>query len=174
MGIKGYFIDNKIKRTLAENLKNKNERVLVVMNKLAIFVDEESSFNKIEFKNLKDSIKLNSTHFNILTYKENEESHNEFQGPIVTKKDFNWLAALKSDTVREFIESHYDILIDYTATDSPIKKLIVAQINASFKVGCLDDNNELYDLRIKVDSKEIAVFNKELVRYLKILNLIKK
>ena len=174
MGIKGYFIDNKIKRTLAENLKNKNERVLAKINRLAIFVDNESSFNKGEFENLKDSIKLNSTHFNILTYKEKKENYNEFQGTIVTKKDFNWLAALKSDTVREFIESHYDILIDYTATDSPIKKLIVAQINASFKVGCLDDNNELYDLRIKVDPKEIAVFNKELIRYLKILNLIKK
>ncbi len=174
MRIKEYFIDNKIKRTLAENLKNKNERVLAKINRLAIFVDNESSFNKGEFENLKDSIKLNSTHFNILTYKEKKENYNEFQGTIVTKKDFNWLAALKSDTVREFIENHYDILIDYTAADSPIKKLIVAQINASFKVGCLDDNNELYDLRIKVDSKEIAVFNKELIRYLKILNLIKK
>ncbi len=172
MRIQHYFIDKKIQNALNKANKSKAKNALSQIFNIAIFVDEKTAFNESDFRKLQTSIKLNDAYYNILTYKEKKTSYNEFKGTVVVKNTINWMGNIKSDSVKEFIKQPYDLLIDYTQADTQIKQLIVADINASFKVGNSKKNEKLYDLIIAVNPKEITQFNEELVRYLKILKLI--
>ncbi len=62
------------------------------------------------------------------------------------------------------------MLIDYTKANTVFKKYIVAKSKASFKVGYAEVDDRLYDFMIAVENEEIISFNKELIKYLKILN----
>jgi len=172
MGIQQYYIDKKIKKALKKSIKAKVEKSLLKIDKIAIFVDEESLFDEKEFRDLQKLIQLNNTHFNILTFKIKKTSFNEFRGAVVVENDINWQGKITSKDVLEFLRKDYDLLIDYTQAKNQEKQLIISKINAPFKVGYKDNNDELYDFMINVNPSDITLFNKEMVHYLSILKLI--
>lgn len=173
MGIQNYLIDKRIKTALKKSALLKKETSFRSLVDIAIFVDEKSVFNEEKFRDLQEIIKLDETHFNILTFKEKKSSYNEFRGTVVHQNEINWKGKIVPKDVLEFLQKRYDLLIDYTQADSLKKQLIVAQTRAFFKVGSSVEKNSLYDIMISVKPAEVRLFNKELVRYLKILKLIK-
>lgn len=172
MGIQNYFIDKRIKDALRKSNNQKNKPEFASVSSIAIFVDEKSLFNEEKFRNLQEIIKLDETHFHILTFKEKKSNYNEFRGMVLSQNEINWLGKINSKAVLDFLKKRYDLLIDYTQADSLSKQLIVASINAGFKVGYSDKKDSLYNFMIAVNPTEINLFNNELVRYLKILKLI--
>lgn len=172
MGIQQYYIDKKIKNALKKSTKTKANRSLSSIDRIALFVDEESLFDQKEFRNLQKLIGLDNTHFNILTFKSKKTSYNEFRGAIVIQNDINWQGKITSKDVLEFLNRDYDLLIDYTQAENQMKQLIISEIKASFKVGYKDNKDELYDFMISVNPSEVALFTKEMIYYLKILNLV--
>lgn len=172
MGIQQYYIDKKIQRALKKSTKIKANRSLSIIDKIAIFIDEESLFKQKDFQNLEKLIGLDSTHFNILTFKTKKTSYNEFRGAVVLQNDINWQGKITSKDVLEFLNREYDLLIDFTQAENQGKQLIISEIKASFKVGYKDNKDELYDFMIGVNPAEVALFTKEMVHYLKILNLL--
>jgi len=171
MRIQNYLIDKKIQAALTKSIKTAKEHAFVSITNIAIFVDELSAFNEKEFRDLQEIIKLDETHFNILTFKEKKSSYNEFRGTVLFQNEINWQGKIISKDANEFINQRYDLLIDYTQADSLQKQLIVALINAHFKVGYSDKKDSLYNFMISINPTEIKLFNKEMVRYLKILKL---
>jgi len=172
MGIQQFFIDKKIKEATAKAKKIKEQYSLAEISKVAIFVDESTSFNDEKFIELQQIIKLDNTHFSILTYKDKKSNFNEFRGAVLLQNEINWQGKVTSKEVESFLEHDFDLLIDYTLANNQKKQLVVARCKAALKVGFLDENESLYDFMIEVDSAEISMFNKELVRYLTILKLV--
>ncbi len=172
MGIQQYYIDKKIKKALKRAAEIKLKNSLSIINKIAIFVDEESLFDEKEYRNLQRLIKRDETHFSIVTIKKKKTSFNEFRGVVVVENDINWQGRITSKEVISFLNNKYDLLIDYTLANTKEKQLIVSIINASFKVGYINEKEELYDFMIDVSRSKIALFNKEMVHYLAILELI--
>ena len=172
MGIQNYFIDKRIAAVLKKTNKNSNVEVLSEILRVAIFVDEQSTFNEEKFRELQEIIDLDETHFSILTFKEKKASYNEFRGTVLFSNEINWQGKITSKDVRSYIKKPYDLLIDYTQEDSLTRQLVIAQIVAKMKVGFSEKKKLFYDLLISVSPKEIDLFNKELVRYLKILKLL--
>ena len=172
MGIQNKFINKRIKTALKKSNNQVSKPDLTSVSRIAIFVDEKSLFNEEKFRDLQEIIKLDETHFHILTFKEKESNYNEFRGMVLSQNEINWLGNITSKAVLDFLKNRYDLLIDYTQADSLKKQLIVASINAGFKVGYSDKKDSLYNFMITVNPTEINLFNKELVRYLKILKLI--
>ncbi len=86
------------------------------------------------------------------------------------EKDFSWNGSIKSTDLTQFLDQNFDMLIDYTKANTVFKKHIVAKSKASFKVGYTEVDDRLYDFMIAVENEEIISFNKELIKYLKILN----
>jgi hypothetical protein len=171
MGIQQNIIAKKIKQALKKK-KGETNQIIKKIDKIAIFVDEESNFDENQFKNLQRLINLDYTHFNILTYKDKASTFNKFRGAVVLKSDVNWLGKIGCSNVLDFLSESYDLLIDYTQADNRIKQLIVASIKASLVVGYADKKDELYDFMISINTKEIEIFNKEMIHYLNILKLL--
>jgi len=172
MGIQNYFIDKRIEAALKKSNKNNNKGLLSEILSVAIFVDEQSAFNEKRFRKLQGIIKLDESHFNILTFKEKKTSFNEFRGTVLFQNEINWQGRIRPKDVKRFMKKHYDLLIDYTQEDSLKRQLVIAQIIAKMKVGYSEKKKKFYDLLISVSPKEIDLFNKEFVRYLKILKLV--
>jgi len=172
MGIQQYYIDKKIKRALKKAIQVKDKTSLSRIKRIAIFVDENSAFDSIAYKKLQNLFKLDSTHFKILTYKDKKSSYNEFNGVVVIENDINWQGNINSKDVNDFLNNSFDILIDYTQHNNQSIQLIVAKIDSKLKVGYKDKNDELYDFMINVGTSEINMFNKEMIYYLSIMNLI--
>ena len=170
MGIQHYFIDKKIKGVKDKHLKRAIS--LSKIDKVLLFVDENTSFDQNKFKDLQKLMGLTDSHFEFLTYKGKKSNFNEFRGAIFSPDSLNWQAKITSESLIKTLAETYDLLIDYTQVDLHIKKLVIPKIRAAFKVGFSEQNEELYDFMIAVASTEINTFNKELVRYLRILKLI--
>ncbi len=172
MGIQKYLVANKIKAALKRRAIVRNEHTLSEISDIAIFVDESSIFVEKEFRALQKIIKLDEIHFSILTFKEKKSSYNEFRGTVLYQNEINWRGNITSKDVKSYLKKKYDVLIDYTDADNLERQLIVTRINAKMKIGFSVKKKKFYDLLIAVEPNEIKLFNKELVRYLKILKLL--
>jgi hypothetical protein len=172
MGIQGYFFDKKIKQAKEKANELKKITSLSKVKKVLVFVDETSLFDQSKLKELETLMSLNSSDFDFLTFKGKKSSYNEFRGVVITPDSFNWQGNVSSNELKELLEKTFDLLVDYSSSDVIIKPLIVSSIKASFKIGFSVVNNELYDFVIAVEPNEISTFNKEVVRYLKILKIL--
>jgi len=172
MGIKQYFIDKNIEETRALEKQYKKGVSLSKVNTVLLILDEKTAFNQKEFKQLQNLMHLDSAHFSFLTYKEKETSFNEFRGVVFTPNSFNWKAKIVTKSLSVLLEETFDLLIDYSHIDTKIKALIVPKVKATFKVGCASEEGDFYDFTLAIDTGEISDFNKEMVRYFDILNII--
>lgn len=172
MGIKNYFIYKKIKTALLslKNLSTTSE--LSKIQKVAILVDESSAFNDTHYKNLQKKIGLDDSHFNILTIKKKNSNYNEFKGVVLLTNEVNWKGKINSTEIHHFTEPNYDLLIDFISKNSALKQLIITKVNAKMKVGYVNNNTDLYNIMMKVDSQKIDIFISELIKYLHILKII--
>ena len=72
-----------------------------------------------------------------------------------------------------FVDSNYDLLINYCSSDSIYVSLVAVRSKAKFKVGFANETlQDLYDFMISVEGNKIDVFNDELAKYLQILDLL--
>ncbi len=112
------------------------------------------NFEIIIFENLKDDFV--TQHYNTFT-----------------EKDFGMYGKVKAPNLKDFVESKYDLLINYCNPESVYGNLVTVRSNARFKVSfATEELGDLYDFTISVDTNKIDVFNDELAKYLQIFELI--
>jgi len=173
--IKFNKVSAKVEKILEKKQDNKSLQFSDNVKTVGIIVNQGSGFNFEMLKELQSQIATGSENFYVLTCKgsgDSDEGYNEFRGAIFYEKQFNWNGVLQSKQVVSFLENQFDMLIDYTNADTVFKKYLVAKSNAKFKVGLANIDNRLYDFMIALNTSDIKLFNKELVKYLKILKKV--
>lgn len=172
MGIQNYFIHKKIKSTVSGKKPQDNTAELSKIRKVAIIVDELSSFNDSYFKKLQKLMQLDDTHFQILTIKHKKSNYNEFKGVVLFTNEVNWKGDFTSPEIKDYLNTSYDLLIDFIPENSSLKQLIVSKVHAIMKVGFGKNNPDLYNMTVKVEPTEIEISINELVKYLNILKVL--
>ena len=87
------------------------------------------------------------------------------------EKDFNYLKSPKSNTVIDFINEPFDILIDMSFSDLFYFTSICQLSVASFKAGSFPERQECFDFFIDLpDSSEPSIFTSNLKHYLENIN----
>ena len=90
-----------------------------------------------------------------------------------TEKDFGMYGKIKAQNVLGFVDTSYDLLINYCGHDSVYATLVAIRSKAKFKVGFANETlQDLYDFMISIEGNKIDVFNDELAKYLQILDLL--
>lgn len=172
MGIQDRLIEKRIHKAILSHKGLKQNQVLLKLQKIFVFIDEETTFNYEEFRYLRAKLQLDETHFTFLTYKQKPSTINEFRGAVVLRNAINWQGNIKTKEVKSLLDANYDLLLDYTTADTIYKQLILSKVKALLKVGYMHENAGLYDFMIDVSRKDIRVFNDELLRYLSILGVL--
>ncbi|PCH76927.1 MAG: hypothetical protein COB98_04875 [Flavobacteriaceae bacterium] len=84
--------------------------------------------------------------------------------------DFGWYGAIKSPLVQQFIQTDFDLLINYSPSANLYIDTLVLLSKASFKVSHAGINDDFYDLVVATGLKDVATLNQEAKKYLQILN----
>lgn len=144
-----------------DNLNNKIDSVLIL-------VDDNSKENLDEIVSKKLAIDVSKV-ITIL-FETNQEADPKFK-KVLIENDFSLFGKLNNDTVRKLLKTEFDLLLNYTENNLFLN-YITAFSKASFKVGVLNNQQQLFDLIIEVKKEEVNLFHSELIKYLKILNKI--
>ena len=146
---------------------SKVESVGVIMH-----IDEIDDFEL--FRSLATDLSIRSKNLKVIAFSNsNKEEHNSWD-MCFGAKDFGWRGTIKNTELQSFLNTQFDVLISYYEKDQLEMKLLTALSQAKFKIGILQTDERLNDLIIKSDISEFNVFKEELIKYLTILNKIKK
>lgn len=170
-GIKYKVLSKKIDNSLKRN-HNSSLQVNKAIKTVGILVKENSDFDFEGLKKLQKKIPIGSKNFSVLTYKIQNETYNEFRGAFFYEKHISLTGKIKSKEVSDFLNTEFDMLIDYTGADTIFAKFLITSSKAKFKVGYYTENENFYDFMIGVEKENTKEFNKELIKYLTILNKI--
>jgi len=165
------FRKTNIRKNIKKELLKDNSKIVDANQKvksILILVDVDTQENLDQIISRRFNIEVSE--ITSLCYKMKQESNNNFELEL-TEKDFSLLGKLKKDEMKKLVETEFDLLLNYTNDNLPLN-YITTFSKAKFKVGLSNDQQELFDLMIEVDSNNVELFHDELEKYLKILNKI--
>ncbi|PHR73999.1 MAG: hypothetical protein COA67_01135 [Lutibacter sp.] len=164
------FKDNSIKRKIERELISSDKPLISIsnekINSILVFVDEFTTKNSSQI--IAKELNVDVSKIKIVNYIKNAPKESDSK-ELFTDKDFNWLGKIKNEYIQNLLNSEFDLLINLSDNNLLLNYLIVLS-KAKFKVGFSSADNRLFDFMIAVDTKDVAVFIKELKKYLEILN----
>jgi len=157
------YIEKKLKNRILQSSQGKINSLGVIFSK-----DEKDDFDR--FKVLASDLEIKTNRITIIAFTEDEKSESGMWDSVYNPKDFGWKDNVKNQELQQFIDTDFDLLINYYTKENIGLKLITASSKAKMKVGILQTDERFNDLIIKTDIKDIKTFTSELIKYLKILN----
>lgn len=134
---------------------------------LLLEVGDEDSLKS--FLQLREELNLRKEDFRIVICREKGSGAEVFEQPFISLKDFGWNGSL-SESSAAFLETDYDVLISFTASENKMADFLVSVTRARLKVGRKKEDKEgIYDLNISADLSDPETFTRELKKYLKII-----
>lgn len=158
------------KKTLPGILKNELKRPFNEVKKVLIFLDATADRASI-VSELTSILKISESDIKVVVFLRKLKNENESED-IITPKDFGWYGKIDSDKIKNILTNKYDLLINYSKVDNVYLNILLLQSKAAFKVGFAHLDKRLYDLMIRCEADEIALFNEELLKYLVILKIV--
>jgi len=87
-----------------------------------------------------------------------------------TVKDFGWVGEINNPNLQKFIETPFDLFINFDAYNNMYIKYLTLMSKGKFKVGYSKTDDRLYNFMIVHEEDDLKTFISELKKYLKILN----
>ncbi|MEM1137126.1 MAG: hypothetical protein AAGI07_14910 [Bacteroidota bacterium] len=155
---------NKIldKRTNTVNT-NKVKTIAILLNKEEF--DDAEAFTDY-FKELE----LTSPKSTVIYFSELEKEADTQWQNFFTKKDFGWSGKIMNQTLMQFINEPFDVLVGYYNKNVLEMNQITAMSKANLKVGVHSHDERLFDIILNLSVIRFDVFKKEFKKYLNILN----
>jgi len=94
-------------------------------------------------------------------------SHSRF----FTGKEIDWKGNPKSDDLKSFTDTQFDLLLDLSITELLPLQSILVDSAASFKVGWKEPENNFYDLTVEISGKKNCRYlTEQIIHYLEYIN----
>lgn len=163
--------EKSIKKKLNSILKNREvhfntdkiEHLGVILN-----ADETTDFEAL--KTLAQAIGVRPNNLKIIAFTASKNELDFSWNTCFNGKDFNWNGKINNSELQDFLNTKFDMLISYYASDVLELKYLTASSKAPFKVGIFQLDKRINDLIIKTDFDNLDVFKTELKKYLNVLN----
>jgi hypothetical protein len=121
------------------------------------------------FQQIVASLGLNAN-IHILCYHKDFKKARTVDYTVFYEKDFGWKGKPKTEALENFLNTPLDLLISYYSSNTLPLQLVSGLHTANLKVGIAGTDQEIHDMIIQTKETEIAIFKKELHKYLHILN----
>lgn len=160
------FFNKKVKEWLADSAESPSKKI-----KNVLIVLDDISLKEVVLMNLKNNLGFQENNIEILVFVQKISKENDYKY-LFSSKDFGWYGKINNDTLKNILTKKYDLLINYSKIDYLYNNILLLHSKVAFKVGFASLDNRFYDLLINCKTTQIALFNKELRKYLEILNKI--
>ena len=144
------------------------------ISKIACLVDLDTFNDTNLFFEFIEDYALRPNAINIIGYKSFYDKNSPYATPVFSDKDLGWNGNIENSYVLEFLSRDYDLLVNYYNKDNLLLNLMSLKTNARVRVGFAEVDLHFNDLIINSPIKDFKTFKKELGKYLKVLNEIKK
>ncbi len=138
---------------------------------IGVLLHSENQVDESSMKNYLSSMGFKAENISTLVYNPRVKDQ-ELPNNVFTKKALGWRGKIKNENVKHFTEHKFDVLICYFLGNNNELYQIAAMSEANFKVGISDADERLFDLIINVKPENFNLFQKELKKYLTLLNKI--
>jgi len=160
------FFNKKIKELIDNANISNSKKVKNVLILLDTINDKDIVLN-----NLKNNLGIDVNNIKLVVFQEKIAKGNVDKNRF-SPKDFGWFGKLRSEALKSILTKKYDLLINYSKVDNLYNNLLLLHCEVDFRVGFAIFDNRLYDLLIDCKPENLSLFNKELKKYLEILNKI--
>jgi hypothetical protein len=161
-----FFLKKQLPKLLENAFISSSDKVENVL----VFLDDISKKEEIEH-GLKKIVGLPEAKIKLLIFQRKKNKNNNFKG-FYAPQDFGWNGNIKSDELNEILTNKYDLLINYSKVENIYTNLLLLQCKIAFRIGFAHFDKRFYDLLIDCDPFDIELYNKEIKKYLAILNKI--
>jgi len=152
--------------------KNQEETKLSQVNSVGILA-EEDLFKAYDFtKKLSDELDIHISDIDIMLYQKVKSAKSLDLYEFFSDKSFKMFGKIKDKKLMSFTEKKYDILINYCYKDNIFAHVTAFESKAKMKMSFENDIASFYHLSIDIPGNKINIFNDEIIKYLKILNLL--
>lgn len=165
--IKDFWTKKIVKKSLS-NVKH-NESVSSI-KKIGIIIDE-TYFNEKDL--LINHLLLNGIskqNIEILAFRNRVKKNETFDYTVFSYKDLSWNTTIEKSEITNFINTNFDLLINYYDLEKAPLLVVTSLSKANFKVGFANVDKRLNHFMIETQAENYKVFIEELFKYLKILN----
>ncbi|MQP23690.1 hypothetical protein GFJ94_01275 [Flavobacterium sp. LMO8] len=167
--IKNFFLKKNVTKRLAtKNLLSSNDKVVTV----GILVDESyfTGTNQLIESIISQGIEAGK--ISVLVYKDKIKKKEVINEPFLSLKNISLSGEINKKEVNEFIETPFDLLVNYYDVNKSALLLLSTKSKAKFKVGFDTVDKRVNHVIIKSLVENFNEFVLELFKYLKILNKI--
>ncbi len=140
------------------------------VNRIGVLVDSQEFSDLDWINNLAKDLKVSQNNIKILSLFNNKKDQTSVYTNTFSEKELGWKGQFKSQVVKEFVATKFDLLINFYETEALALQVVTAATEAQLKVGMYNANQDLNDLIIDVKLKDKSIFKTELIKYLNILN----
>lgn len=99
------------------------------------------------------------------------DSNPPVEANSLTVVDLNWWGIPKPEKVGDFLEIHFDVLLNIALEPNFAVDYVTALSKAKFKIGCSPNDENYFDLNIKIGENQDAMYlAKQQIFYLAQLN----
>lgn len=159
------YINSQLKNRIIKEFNTKVASIGVVFN-----TDE---INEIpDFNGLAQALGIEKEKVEVIAFKYRVEENESLFNPTFSSKQIGWRGVIKDQTLQQFLNKEFDILISYYKKDVTALKLITVASKAKLKVGVLETDERINDIIIKIEINNFSTFTSEIKKYLNILNKI--
>lgn len=167
--IKNLSTKKKIKNKLSNgsNIANNNliKTVGIIFDE-TYFQDKEALIQELVSRGISEQ------NIEILIFRDIIKKKQTFDWPFFSNKNLNWNATFNKSEVNNFINTPFDLLINYYDIEKSALILVSHLSKANFKTGFSSIDKRVNDFMIDTTVENYKVFIRELFMYLKILNKI--
>lgn len=167
--IKNFFLKkNVIKRLATQNLIASNDKVLTI----GVLVDETYFAETSQLVERIISQGIQKNNISIIVYKDKIKKKDVLNEPYFSLKNISISGEIDKKGVIDFLETPFDLLINYYDVNKYVLLLLSSKSKAKFKVGFDTVDKRINHFIIKTLVEDYNEFVLELFKYLKILNKI--
>lgn len=167
--IKNFFLKkNVIKRLATQNSIASNDKVLTI----GVLVDETYFAETSQLVERIISQGFQKNNISIIVYKDKIKKKDVLNEPYFSLKNISISGEIDKKGVIDFLETPFDLLINYYDVNKYALLLLSSKSKAKFKVGFDTVDKRINHFIIKTLVEDYNEFVLELFKYLKILNKI--
>lgn len=144
---------------------SKIESLGVILN-----IDEFGDFEL--FRKLAKHLNIRPNKIKIIAFSKKKKYDLNSWDLCFNPNDFGWNGDIKNIELQSFLDIKFDALISYYEKEVLEIKLITALSESKFKISIFQTDERLNDLIVKTNINQFDVFQKEVFKYLTILNKI--
>jgi hypothetical protein len=170
-GLKKKRIQKVFEKAVHKKSKSSENIQLEVIRQIGVLIDEETYLKNDILYLLQSTLGIDTELIKIFVMrkyrKKDPPSDIHF-----TVKDFGWVGEINNQNLQNFIDTPFDLLINFDAYNNLYLKYLTFLSKAKFKVGYTKTDDRLYHFMIVHKEDDLKTFIVELKKYLKILNKI--